>query len=124
MDNDIWGEMKFHIGFKTAADIEFDDKKWNLKIKAQAYKEKDGLAKEQEKAFIFFRQNQAKLLEDGAALLDKNYPDWMSRLKPDELLFKRDGSFAMLFNDQNDLDNGIALQFAPDLKIMSQDDYL
>ena len=40
------------------------------------------------------------------------------------LLFERDGSYAILFDDKNDEDNGIAVCLVPSERVLTQDEYL
>ena len=46
------------------------------------------------------------------------------RFIPKTLLIDRDGSYALLFDDNDNPDDGIAVCLAPEEKIISQDEYL
>ena len=55
----------------------------------------------------------------------KEYSDFaQEQFIPRTLLMNRDGSYALLFDDRDNEDEGIAVCLAPEEKIVSQDDYL
>ena len=46
------------------------------------------------------------------------------RFIPKTLLVNRDGSIAIMCDDEDEPDEGIAICLMPEMQIMSQDDYL
>lgn len=124
MHNDVWGEMKFHIGWKSKISLDFFDRQWDVTLKAQAYKEADGLTAVQEQAFEDFKNNENRLLTEAENKLLKTYPQASKTYRLSELLFKRDGSCALLLDSKNDPDGGIAIQLLPQLKIFEEDTFL
>ena len=66
--------------------------------------------------------------------LTENRPEWseiigsdvvdLERFVPRTMLFKKDGDVALLCDDNDDSDGGIAVCVKPSLEIKLQDDYL
>ena len=125
MNNSIFGEMTFNIGWKAAIDIILFGRSISIIVKAKAYYEKDGITAEQEVAFLDFNNNKEQRLRTTEKLLS-NYSaiDDANRFVPRTLLFERDGSYAILFDDKKDEDNGIAVCLVPPERVLTQDEYL
>lgn len=125
MNNSCFGEMTFNTGWKATTDIILFGKSISIIVKAKAYYEKDGITSEQETAFSDFSNNKEQRLKITEKLLS-NYStvDAADRFIPRTLLFERDGSYAILFDDMNDEDNGIAVCLMPTEKVLTQDEYL
>jgi hypothetical protein len=125
MNNNAFGELIFKTGFKTKTNITLFDKKFDIVVKAKAYYETDGITVEQETAYLDFKDNKAERLKTVDSLLNKfadgNAPN---RFVPRSLLFNRDGSYAILFDDKENEDDGVAVTLAPKTEVVSQDEYL
>ena len=125
MNNSCFGEMTFNTGWKATTDILLFGKSISIIVKAKAYYEKDGITSEQEAAFSDFSNNKEQRLKITEKLLsDYSTVDAADRFVPRTLLFERDGSYALLFDDNNDEDNGIAVCLAPSEQVLTQDEYL
>ena len=125
MNNSCFGEMTFNTGWKATTDIILFGKSISIIVKAKAYYEKDGITDEQEAAFSDFSNNKEQRLRITEKLLsDYSTVDAADRFVPRTLLFERDGSYALLFDDKNDEDNGIAVCLAPSEQVLTQDEYL
>lgn len=125
MNNSIFGEMTFNIGWKAATDVILFGRSISIIVKAKAYYEKDSITSEQEAAFSDFSNNKEQRLRITEKLLsDYSVVDAADRFVPRMLLFDRDGSYAILFDDKNDEDNGIAVCLAPSEQVLTQDEYL
>lgn len=124
MHNDIWGEMAFHTGWKADTPLSFLNKDWIVTVKAQAYKKDEGISPEQEKAFRKFKNEEARFLSAASNELLKADSQAAGKYKLNELLFKRDGSCALLLDSKEDPDGGIAIQVLPQLRILDQDTFL
>ena len=125
MKNSCFGEMIFNTGWKATTDVILFGKSTSIIVKAKAYYEKDGITSEQEAAFLDFSNNKEQRLKATEKLLsDYSTVDADSRFVPRTLLFERDGSYALLFDDKNDEDNGIAVCLAPYKQVLTQDEYL
>ena len=124
MMNSIFGELNFNIGWKASTNIIYFGNSYSVTLKVKAYFEEDGISIEQEQAYLDYKQNKDTKFEAIEYLL-KNYSnDASTRFVPKTLLFERDGSYALLCDDNNEPDEGIAICLAPTEQIMSQDDYL
>lgn len=125
MNNAVFGDLTFNTGWKTKTDIVLFDKTHRVVVKVKAYFEKDSVTPEQESAYSDFCKNKIARLNTVETLLS-NYANGHAkkRFTPRTLLFNRDGSYAMLLDDQEDEENGVAVTLAPESKIVAQDDYL
>lgn len=124
MKNSIFGDIVFNTGWKTNTDIALFGINYHITVKAKAYFEKDGITNEQELAFGNFNKCKAECLKNAENLLNKFSRNAAARFIPKTLLFERDGGYALLLDDKEDDDGGIAVCFAPKMEILSQDEYL
>ena len=124
MNNKVFGNMVFDTGFKTATEITLFNNDYNVVVKAKAYFEKDGVTAEQEYAFDDFRLKRGENLIELEMMLKHYSNEASTRFVPKVLLFNRDGSYALLLDDQQDEEGGIAACFAPKKEVLLQDDYL
>ncbi len=125
MKNPIFGEMAFNIGWKALTNMVLFGKPTNIVVKAKAYYEKDGITDEQKAAFLDFNNNKEQRLKNAEKLLsDYAGAEAASRFIPRTLLFERDGSYAILLDDKEDIDNGVVVCLLPTEKILLQDEYL
>lgn len=125
MKNTIFGEVKFNIGWETNAIIRLFGQKFNIVVNASAYFDKDGITPEQENAFSDFKKNTEQRLKTIEILLQRLESDKpLERFTPSLLLFQRDGGYALLLDDKEDVDGGIAACLAPKAEVVSQDEYL
>lgn len=125
MKSSVFGEMTFNTGWKAMMNILLFGKSKNITVKAKAYYEKDGITDEQEAAFSDFNNNKEQRLKNTEKLLS-NYASVAaaSRFIPRTLLFERDGSYAILFDDKEDVDNGVVVCLSPMENVLTQDEYL
>ena len=124
MKKSIFGELVFNTGWKTNTELTLFGTVYNVIIKAKAYFEKDGITSEQEKSFAIFAKSKIEFLKNAENLLNKYSSNASGRFIPKTLLFERDGGYALLLDDKEDEDEGIVVCFAPQMKILSQDEYL
>lgn len=125
MKNSVLGELVFNTGWKTQIELTLFEKSYYVTVKATAYYEKDGLTVEQEDAFSDFYQNKDKYLKMAEKLLlDLDNNSASERFTPQTLLFQRDGGYALLLDDKDDEDDGIAVCIKPQMEIVLQDEYL
>jgi hypothetical protein len=125
MKNSVFGELVFNTGWKTKTEITLFSNSYNVVVKAKAYFEEDGITGEQEMAFSDFVDNKVEKLKIVEKLLnDFAVVNSSVRFVPRTLLFQRDGGYALLLDDKEDVDSGIAVCLAPKVVVMSQDEYL
>ena len=124
MRHDIFGEITFSVGWKAERTISLFAKDFTVKLKIQAYYEEDGITKEQEEAYLVYKEQEADKLHTAEELL-RSYADAPeSRFQPHTLLFGRDGSCALLCDDGQEPEEGIAVSLLPEVYVVSQDEYL
>ena len=125
MKTSVFGEMAFNTGWKSSTQIVLFGKLTNIAVKAKAYYEKDGITDKQEIAFSDFNKNKEQRLKSTEKLLsDYVGGNFEGRFFPRTLLFERDGGYAILFDDKEDEDNGVAVCLMPKEMVVSQDEYL
>ena len=124
MLHDLFGEITFNTGWKSKKTIRLFDKEYTINLKIQAYFEEDGITEEQENAYSEFCKSEYEKLETVENLL-RGYSDSpQEKFTPKTLLIDRDGSYALLCDDIDNEDEGIAVCLYPQEVIISQDDYL
>lgn len=124
MLHDLFGEITFNTGWKSKKTIRLFDKEYTINLKIQAYFEEDGITREQENAYSEFCKSENEKLETVENLL-RGYSDSpQEKFTPKTLLIDRDGSYALLCDDIDNEDEGIAVCLYPQEVIISQDDYL
>lgn len=126
MNSTVFGELVFNVGWKAETEISLFNNNYSVIIKAAAYFEKDGITADQEAAIVDFGNHKNERLKSIEKLLltDFSEGDASKRFVPRTLLFQRNGSYALLFDDKEDEDEGIAVCLQPEAKIVSQDEYL
>lgn len=124
MNNSAFENFTFSVGWKTKETIVFFNTSYNITIKIKAYFETDGITLEQEKSYLEYLSKKDAIMESAESLLNQYSNNAKTHFLPATLLFERDGSCALLCNDKNNLDEGIAICISPEQKIISQDEYL
>lgn len=124
MNNAVLGELTFNTGWKTDRTIFLFGKEYNIVVKAKAYFEQDGVTVEQEGAFSSFCRNRESQLEAVENALMQYAKNANIRFLPRIMLLERDGTCALLFDDKEDNEGGIAVTLAPHVAVMLQDEYL
>lgn len=125
MIHSTFGNLQFNTGWKTKIDVVLFEKVYHITVKAHAYNEADGITSAQESAISDYKSHMDEQNKEAEALL-RSYSgeDCAERFKPQTLLFERDGGYALLCDDRDDPDDGIAVVLAPERKVLSQDEYL
>ena len=124
MLHDIFGEITFSVGWKADKNIQLFGKDYPIKVKIQAYFEEDGITEKQEKSYLEYKEAESDKLHIIEKLLCNYVESPATRFVPKILLFDRDGSYALLCDDNAEPDEGIAVCLSPKEQVMSQDDYL
>jgi hypothetical protein len=125
MNSTVFGEFTFNTGWKSRTTITLFGKAIEVVVKAKAYYEKDGITAEQERAFADWDNLKNEKLRIAEKLLTEySRGNADERFKMKTLLFDRDGDYALLFDDRENEDDGVAVCLAPIEKVVPQDEYL
>ena len=124
MENKTFGEVEFDTGWKTKIEIPIFGKLSKIVVKAKAYEAKDGITSEQEQAYGEFKNNIVDSIAKIQGALVVMYGEASERFSLTMILVDRHGELALLFDDKENEDEGIAVQLYPKMLIESQDDYL
>lgn len=120
----ILGNMEFDTGFKRKDSIIFCGSAKEIIIKVKAYFEKDGITENQEVALKKYNDNRILINDKFTELAIKYDKNASNRFLPKTLLFGRNGECALLCDDNEEPDEGIAICVFPNELVVSQDDYL
>lgn len=125
MNHPKFGELKYDYGFCTKIDLEFFQEKQKLQVLFWAYEEEDGITPEQEASFENFLSYKAQKEAEAESLLKEfDGNQYLTRFCATSLLIQRDGGYAILCDDEEFPDEGIAIQLSPSKSVISQDEYL
>ena len=125
MKNKIFGEMDYHTGWERKMIISFNNQKQEIVIHAKANGIQEEITQAQEKSFSHFLENVDSIMKKiEQELLNGLGEDYAKRYLPVMLLIKRDGSCALLFDDIDDIENGLAISYLSGIRIMTQDEFL
>ena len=130
MFNKVFGDMNFHVGWKTKTEIVLWGKVYEIIVDAEAYYENEEITSEQEVTYQTFTELKAEKQGVIESLLSSYYGDKITTeqfceiLRPTSLVINREGGCALLFDDNEEPDNGLAAVIIPDEEIMTQDEYL
>ena len=125
MENRIFGEMNYHTGWEKKMIIPFNNQKIEIVIHAKAHGVEEEITQEQENLFSYFHDNVDFVMKEvEQELLKDSGKEYAKRYTPVMLLIKKDGRSALLFDDIDDLENGLAISFFSGIRIMTQDEFL
>ena len=123
MDNNVFGEVQFNMGWEKKEDINLFNQTYTVTVSAAAYFDTDKITDEQEKAYGEFEKEKINILTNVEHLMEK-IKDGEKRYAPSLLLFQRNGDYALLFDDVNDNEDGIAVTIRPEYSVINTDQYL
>ena len=124
MDDKIFGEVSFKAGWKKDDTICLWGNNYNIVVTAAAYYEDEYITEKQQLAYQSFNMEKSEITKKIEQLLDSFMNEAEKHLTPRFLVFEKNGAYALMFDDDTDPDDGIAVQLSPDEKVMSQDAYL
>ncbi|MDR1977885.1 MAG: hypothetical protein LBQ42_04045 [Synergistaceae bacterium] len=124
MKDDIWGEVSFDTGWNRNDKIHLWETDYEILVTAVAYYEHEAITDEQRRAYQDFGRDKTAMEKKIEQLLASHIEAPQKHLKPRFLVFERNGKYALMLDSDIDPDDGIAVQLAPEEKVMSQDAYL
>ncbi|MCR4598630.1 MAG: hypothetical protein K5678_06330 [Acetatifactor sp.] len=124
MRNKYFGDLEYATGWKTKRTIELFSAIYEVVVKIQAYDPEDGITEVQERACQAYVEKESENLKCIEKLMLEYSADAKTRFSPRRLLFDTDGGCALLCDDIEDRDEGIAVCILPEKCVMDQSDYL
>ena len=122
MENRVFGSVEFNSGLETSINITYKGKEYGITVSADAYYEKDLITKDQEEAYSEFLEKKQFIIELVENKIDEIGGETI--YTPTLLLLKRNGDYALIFDDLSDPEEGVAVTIKPDMKVLSVDQYL
>lgn len=117
MIHDVFGNITFHVGWKTGKEIELFGRHYEINLKIQAYFQEDGITLEQENAYKEFCKDEADKMHMIENLLRSYAVSPEEQFVPRTLLIQRDGACALLCDDQYAPDGGMQYLYIPKWKL-------
>lgn len=117
-------KLSFDEGFQKKLTVLSFGEKREVLLVFSAYYEKDGLTAEQFDSYARFDKSQESLLPEVESRLLVDFPEAKTRFQMTMVLIQRDGTLALLYDDAENMDDGMALQLFPEIKMMTQDEFL
>jgi hypothetical protein len=146
MHNKTFGEVAFNTGWQTSPKLTISlwGKSFFIDVTASSYSAEQPITEAQETAFAELKKNlKAKQTTMEKLLIEfyKNYEYYedgdlvsyngelekgalLAEVMPTQLLVSKDGECAVMFDQETDPDNGLAVVIYPTEAIMTQDEYL
>ncbi len=122
----LFDDFYFDVGWKYDFTINMFGKVFDVILKAKSYRETDEIKPAQKEAIRYFAENLEEIISiSEKALEDKFGQESKTRFAPTMVLFKKTGGFAILLDDEEDPDDGMAVVFKDgDVTVLYQDEYL
>lgn len=127
MINSVFGETTFNMGWETSRKISLFGRDFSIIVSAAAYSETDRITPKQEEAYSHYLSGEGEILLEieslladyagGAAEAEKRY-------RPCMLQIQQDGSYAMIFDDAEDAEDGVAVSIKPRYEVLPIDAYI
>ena len=124
MMNKYFGELEYNYGWLTKREILLFGKKHEITVIIQAYKAEDEIPAIQDEVCKEYAEHEQEYLECIEKLMLEFDDNADTRFTPDSLYIERDGKCALLCDDAEDLDDGIAVEIIPEKNVTYQNVYL
>jgi len=124
MNDEIFGKVSFDAGWNREDTISIWGKNYSILVTAVAYYEHESITVAQQSAYHSFAMNKTIISKKIENLLVEYMDEPEKHLKPRFLVIEKNGAYALMLDDDNDPDNGVAVQLEPDERVVSQDAYL
>ena len=124
MMNKYFGELEYNYGWLTKREILLFGNKHEITVIIQAYKAEDEIPTIQDEVCKEYAEHEQEYLEWIEKLMLEFDDNADTRFTPDSLYIERDGKCALLCDDAEDLDDGIAVEIIPEKNVTYQNVYL
>jgi len=120
-----FGELEFQNGWKGEDKITIWGKEYSIVVKFSAYYEKDEITENQTESATRFIKNKKEVLQNIEKMLTENNAS-MSKEEyiPSMLLFERDGSYGLTFDEKNGAEDGFIILCEPKYEVIDLEEYL
>lgn len=119
-----FGNLEYSIGWRKNITVAFFGCEYSVVLKLHSYREEDPITEKQIEAYEWYLSNGVKAIETAQIALSEGFDNADTRFAPSMLLISRKGEIALLCDDAELPDEGIAIVLDESIQIISQDDYL
>ena len=127
MNTDLFGKLKFDNGWYGKTKVKIFNKEYEVSVKLSSYYEEDGITNEQVLAVEKYKNNQDLILHNIEKSVDE-YANCISEkcfnFIPSVLVFERNGDYGLVFDNTQDIENGIIVLCTSNYKVMLLEEYL
>ncbi|WP_026658161.1 DUF6985 domain-containing protein [Butyrivibrio sp. AC2005] len=124
MNNRVFGEVKFNMGWETSLSLVIFGLGYKITVSADSFYENDLITEAQENAYSDFLRNRDEWIKRTEEALLNYDGNAEKKYKPALLKIDRDGTMAMLFDDTENVEDGIAICLTPKMEAIPVDAYL
>lgn len=119
-----FGNLEYSVGWRKNINVAFFGCEHRVILKLHSYRMEDPITEKQIKAYEWYLENGANAVETAQIALSEEFDNADIRFAPSMILIDRKGEIALLCDDAELPDEGIAIVLDESIKIISQDDYL
>jgi hypothetical protein len=123
MNDKVFGNLSFDIGWKKKEIITIYGRKYVVTLDVTAYFETDEITDAQKRSYEKFRNEESTLIKEVENKLNEYASDADKKYVPALIKIRRGGELAIAFDDVNDLDDGVVVSVLPDLELMDPNQY-
>lgn len=117
----------FNYSWEVASTLYFFNKLYEIIVSADAYYDTEKITLAQIKSYKDYLMHEKQIVSKVEKFLVKEIGckgDGVGKYVPKMLKIQKNGDLALLFDDVNDLENGIVVCITPRLQLMSIDQFL
>jgi len=124
MDDEVFGEMTFDTGWYKEGEIRYYGETYPIVICCAAYFESDPVTDEMRENYLLFLDNRRRFEETVERMVAEECAENPERRFTPQMLLFQDEEMALLLDDEDDPDNGLAIILLPNERVETQDAYL
>ena len=120
-------KSSFNMGWKISISISLFEKDYKITILAEAYNKSEKTTEAQIKSYNDFIKKQSTILPKVEKLLAyeaNSIDNAKKRFSPKMIYINQNGNYAMIFDDKENKEDGIAVTIKPSIKVTTTDQYL
>ena len=126
MSNSMFENAIFNMGWEVLSEFTFFENNYTITVHAEAYYEGENVTEQQQTAYEDFLSDNIASKNIEKIFLDNKISaaEATRRYTPKMLLIRKNGNYAMLFDDAEDGEDGIVVCIKPQYALMLQDEYI